>query len=113
MVSSLNIPENTGAPLAGQPVPVKGLHSGEEYGRIPTSVIGVPPAAPVTIHAAAGLVMEHGMFCPFGPPPTYGRWRTCPCGSVNEYGLSSPKDPQPCPRATRSKQVCGLPGLTS
>ena len=70
MVSSLKMPENTGTPEStGQPVPVRGLHSGEEYLRVPTKVMGtgLPPA--VTIQAPVGLtVIGHGTFCPLGPP---------------------------------------------
>src|SRR5579885_3480185 len=67
MVSSAKISLNTGIPSAGQPVPVKGLQVGEEYGRRPTNckVCPVPfticpvgmwnlkPEGTVTLHCAS------------------------------------------------------------
>src|SRR5579862_7871127 len=41
MVSWAKTLENTGTPSGGHPTPVKGLQSGEEYLRRPTSVMGV------------------------------------------------------------------------
>lgn len=40
MVSSEKMLLNTGMPSGEHPVPVSGLHSGDEYFRSPTSVIG-------------------------------------------------------------------------
>src|SRR5258705_11339635 len=56
-------------PSEGHPFPLSGSQNGEEYGRVPTSVIGVPPLAPVTVHAAGAFLIGQGMF---GPPAVAG-----------------------------------------
>jgi len=68
--------ENTSTKSVGHPTPmlvagfrVVGWHKGEEYGRIPMSVIGVPPAAPVMVQAAGAFAIGHGMFGPPGVGP--------------------------------------------
>ncbi len=78
----------TAVPSAGQPVPEYGLQLGDEYGRKPTSVTGVPvPGAPVMVQAAGaeGLPYGQGMFDPpVVAPGMYGMWKVCPAGTVNE-----------------------------
>src|SRR5258705_8688504 len=59
-------------PSEGHPFPLSGSQNGEEYGRVPTSVIGVPPLAPVTVHAAGAVLIGQGMF---GPPAVGGGGR--------------------------------------
>ena len=69
MVFWVKISEITGTPSGGHPFPLNGSQKGDEYGRVPTSVIGVPPDAPVIVQAAGALAIGHGMF---GPPGVGG-----------------------------------------
>src|SRR5258708_9449131 len=73
--------EITGTPSEGHPFPLNGSQNGDEYGRVPTSVIGVPPGAPVIVQAAGAFTIGQGMF---GPPgvagEAYGRWNVVPAG---------------------------------
>src|SRR5690348_512110 len=98
---------NTGIPSTGHPVPVNGLHWGEENGRNPTKFRVVPPAAPVTVEPL-------------------GIWNTEPAGTVTVYWLSSRNWPQLAGESNEetalgfalamlmmSRQVCGLAKLRS
>src|SRR5260221_10126221 len=77
--------EITGTPSEGHPFPLNGSQNGDEYGRVPTSVIGVPPGAPVIVQAAGAFTIGQGMF---GPPgvagEAYGRWNVVPAGEKKE-----------------------------
>src|SRR5258708_33761440 len=90
--------EITGTPSEGHPFPLNGSQNGDEYGRVPTSVIGVPPGAPVIVQAAGAFTIGQGMF---GPPgvagEAYGRWNVVPAGKVKEEGGTPQKRP-PRPR---------------
>src|SRR5258707_15610374 len=90
--------EITGTPSEGHPFPLNGSQNGDEYGRVPTSVIGVPPGAPVIVQAAGAFTIGQGMF---GPPgvagEAYGRWKGVPAGKRKEEG-GSPKKKAPRPR---------------
>src|ERR1700693_1289537 len=121
MVFCVKMSEITGTPSDGQPFPLKGSQNGEEYGRVPTKVMGVPPVAPVMVQAAGALAIGQGMF---GPPAVvgeaYGKWNVIPAGRGNASGLSARKGPQatvgsPIAADTvcRSRHVLGFPGLRS
>src|SRR5260370_29238954 len=90
--------EITGTPSEGHPFPLNGSQNGDEYGRVPTSVIGVPPGAPVIVQAAGAFTIGQGMF---GPPgvaaEAYGRWNVVPAGEGKEEGRSPPTGPHPPP----------------
>src|SRR5258706_15798337 len=79
--------EITGTPSEGHPFPLNGSQNGDEYGRVPTSVIGVPPGAPVIVQAAGAFTIGQGMF---GPPgvagEAYGRWNVVPGGEERGEG---------------------------
>ena len=59
-------PGKIGVPSVGHPTPptLVGWQIGDEYGRKPTRLIGVPPAAPVIVHCAGAFTSGHGMFAP-------------------------------------------------
>src|SRR5258707_10186700 len=88
--------EITGTPSEGHPFPLNGSQNGDEYGRVPTSVIGVPPGAPVIVQAAGAFTIGQGMF---GPPgvagEAYGRWNVVPAGERKEKGGSAKKKAHP------------------
>src|SRR5260221_9212414 len=89
--------EITGTPSEGHPFPLNGSQNGDEYGRVPTSVIGVPPGAPVIVQAAGAFTIGQGMF---GPPgvagEAYGRWNVVPAGGRKEdRGCSQKRPPRP------------------
>src|SRR5258707_11993616 len=85
--------EITGTPSEGHPFPLNGSQNGDEYGRVPTSVIGVPPGAPVIVQAAGAFTIGQGMF---GPPgvagEAYGRWNVVPAGVKREEMLVRAKN---------------------
>src|SRR5262245_59263725 len=109
--------EKTSTPSLGHPVPAIGSHSGEEYGRMPTRVIGVS-AVGVIVQAAGAFAMGHGTFAPPGVGPgIYGMWNVRPFGRTKEYAVSPKKGPQPrlesfksTDSCCKSRQVCGLLG---
>src|SRR5258708_4757529 len=89
--------EITGTPSEGHPFPLNGSQNGDEYGRVPTSVIGVPPGAPVIVQAAGAFTIGQGMF---GPPgvagEAYGRWNVVPAGEM-QGGREAPQKNAPSP----------------
>src|SRR5260221_14555044 len=88
--------EITGTPSEGHPFPLNGSQNGDEYGRVPTSVIGVPPGAPVIVQAAGAFTIGQGMF---GPPgvagEAYGRWNVVPAGEKKGEERVTEKSPPP------------------
>src|SRR5215467_8234032 len=97
--------EKTGTPSEGHPLPVKGLHEGEEKRRKPTNVMGVG-LGPVTTAC--------------GP---YGICNVTPAGispAAMENGLSAKNGPHErfvspvrSEMFCRSMQVCGFPKFRS
>src|SRR5258706_6791200 len=104
--------EITGTPSEGHPFPLNGSQNGDEYGRVPTSVIGVPPGAPVIVQAAGAFTIGQGMF---GPPgvagEAYGRWNVVPAGQVNELEGCRTKSATPPKNIIQITPQCPAPSM--
>src|SRR5260221_13415883 len=100
--------EITGTPSEGHPFPLNGSQNGDEYGRVPTSVIGVPPGAPVIVQAAGAFTIGQGMF---GPPGVAGEasgsGHVVPAGEVKEERAAARKRPPLPVIFIKSKHLCG------